>query len=73
MPGRPHVLNLVRRMLVPMVGNRVAERGGNRNPMDNARRIFVQEQQQQHQQQARVERTPEKGNSNGDVDEKKMG
>lgn len=72
MPGRPHVLNLVRRMLVPMVGNRVAERGGNRNPVDNARRIFLQEQQQ-HQPQARVERTPEKGNANGDVDEKKMG
>lgn len=63
-PGRPHVLNLLRRMMVPMVENR---HGGNQNP-NNGRGMFVQEQQ------ARTERTPEKGNSKGggDVDDKTM-
>lgn len=67
LPGRPHVLNLVRRMLVPMVVDREARA---RRNQDNVRRILVQEQQ------APTERTPEKGNRNGgggDVDDKKMG
>lgn len=67
LPGRPHVLNLVRRMLVPMVVDREAR---TRRNQDNVRRILVQEQQ------APTERTPEKGNRNGgggDVDDKKRG
>lgn len=60
LPGRPHVLNLVRRLL-----GRVESMAATPEEDTNGGRIFVS--------QAQNERTPEKGNQSGEGDDQKTG